>query len=50
VVDSLAMHFGDVTDLGVIPMQRGTRPVGWRRIWLLADWRGTWLPRQLPPQ
>jgi 4-amino-4-deoxy-L-arabinose transferase-like glycosyltransferase len=49
VVDSLAVHFGAVQDLGVVPLLRGSRTVAWRRLWRFTDWRGTWFPRHLPP-
>ncbi len=48
VVDSLAVHFGDVTPIEVVPLSRGDRPVTWRRLWLFTDWRGSWLPRPIP--
>jgi hypothetical protein len=50
VVDSLVPHFNDVADLGVVTLTRGERALSARRLWLFSDWRGSWLPRQLPQQ
>lgn len=39
---TLAPHFAETRMGPLLPLRRGSEQVGRRRVWILADWRGSW--------
>ena len=42
VIAALTPHFKRASLREVVPLRRGTTIRGWRRIWVLDGWRGSW--------